>query len=151
MSPRYFVVIAVSAAVRVLMLLYAVRGGDVLVRRLVGGGSLFFEAAVFAVVLRMSGELRVRDGLGGMVRTFLASIITMAAVWATGWGWHDAASTRVLPAIVEGAGIGLFVIAVFAAALSTIWWLAGAPEGPETRLAAMLRPLFSRLKRLRVA
>ena len=105
-------------------------------------GVFFFEAAVFAVVLRMSGELRVRDGLGGHVKTLLASVIAMAAVWATGWGWHDAASTRVLPAIVEGAGISLFVIAVFVATLSAIWWLAGAPEGPETRLAAMLRLLF---------
>jgi lipopolysaccharide exporter len=148
---RYFVVIAFSAAVRVLMLLYAVRGGDVLSVAWWSVASLFFEATVFAIVLRLSGELRLRDGLGGMVRTFLASAVTLAALWASGLGWRDAASTRVLPAIVEGAGIGLVTIAVFAAAIGVIWRLAGAPEGPETRFAGMLRPLIARIGRHRPA
>ena len=114
---------------------------------LVGGGKPFLRGRGICRRLAHGGRIRVRDGLGGMVRTFLASIITMAAVWATGWGWHDAASTRVLPAIVEGAGIGLFVIAVFAAALSTIWWLAGTPNGPEARLISIVHPVIGRFRR----
>ncbi len=144
---RYFVVVALSAAVRVVMLLHAVQAGGLLAVAWWSVASLGFEALVFAVVLRAAGELRLRDGLGGLVRTFLASAVALVAVRASGWGWHAAPAHATALAFAEGAAIGLYAIAVFAAAVLLLWRLAGAPDGPERRLAALLRPLLARLGR----
>ncbi|MDE2333339.1 MAG: oligosaccharide flippase family protein [Rhodospirillales bacterium] len=141
---RYFVVVALSAAVRVAMLLHAVQGGDLLAVAWWSVASLVFEALVFAVVLYGASELRLRDGLGGLARTFLASAVTLGAIGASGWGWHAAPAGSAARAFVEGAAIGLSALAVFVATTALLWWGAGRPQGPETRLVAMLRPLFVR-------
>ena len=143
---RYFVASAISAAMRVAMLLYAVRGGDLLVVAWWSVASAVFETLAFTVALRITGELRLRDELRGLLRTLLASLVCLAALWASGLGWRVAAPTGTLAAFLDGARTGLFAIAVFAAAVAALWRLAGKPYGPEERFISMLRPLLSRLR-----
>lgn len=144
---RLFAVILVSAIVRVAALAYAARGGNITVVTWVSVATIGFEALVFAVVLRAAGELRLRSQARAFLRIALAGAASLAATWWTGWGWHEATTQRAFPAFIEGAGVGLFAIAVFALAVTALWRLAGRPYGPEVRLAAMLRPLAARLTR----
>ena len=135
---RYFVVILVSAALRIAMLVYAVRGGSLLVVSWWSIASLVCEAAAFSVVLGMAGEVRLRDGAVAILRSAVAGAACLLAVWATGWGWHSASATSALSAFVEGTGIGLFAIAVFALFVALLWLLSGRPEGPERRVIGLV-------------
>ena len=142
---RLFVVVGASALIRVAMLLYAVRSGDIRVVTWWVLGSLVAESAIFATVLTLAGELRFGAARAAILRTLLAGAVTLLAVWSTGWGWRDAASSRSLTAFAEGAGIALFAIAVFGVAAMLLWRLAGRPEGPEARVARLALPFAKRL------
>ena len=144
---RFFVVTFVSALVRIAALAYAVRGGDLLVVTWVAVGTIAVEGLVFAAVLRAAGELRLRPHAWALARTLAAGLVSLAVTWSTGWGWHDAASQRVLPAILDGTRVGLLAIAVFSVAVGILWRLAGSPYGPEARALNLLRPLVARITR----
>ncbi len=144
---RLFLVIALSALARVGMLIYAVRSGDLMTVMWWSLGSLIFEGMVFAVVLRLSGELHLGHSRGPIARSLLAGVATLVAVWATGWGWRDSAAPRDFYAFLDGLGIAVFAIAVFAVAVGLLWRLAGAPEGPETRFVAIVKSGFARVRR----
>jgi hypothetical protein len=109
--------------------------------------SLVFEGMVFAVVLRLSGELRLGRSRGPIARSLLGGAATLLVVWATGWGWRDSAAPRDFHAFLDGLGIALFAVGVYAVAVGGLWRLAGAPEGPETRFIGILRALAARVRR----
>ena len=143
---RLFFVSVAGAAVRVLMYVHAADGGDVMAFALWALASFGFAATAHAVALRASGQLRLRDGLGCVVRTLLASVVSVAALWATGWGWRAATPASGLVALADGARIGLLVIAVFCVTVGFLWRLAGSPYGPESRLVSVLQPAIARLR-----
>lgn len=145
---RNFVVAALGAAVRIGLLVYAVRTGDLVTASWCSLLSFAFETTAFILVASAAGELRLRQDLGGMLRTFLAGGASAATVWATGWGWHDLASPRSSQGVIAGVGVGLFAIAMFGAFALLLWQVAGRPWGPERRLAHIAIGLCGRLGKM---
>lgn len=144
---RLFAVSAAGAAIRVLLYIHAAHQADVMALAWWAVASFALAAAAHAVALRVSGELRLREGLGCLVRTLLGSVVTVAALWATGWGWRADMPPDRLAALLDGARIGIFVMIVFALTTAFLWRLAGSPHGPESWLFSMLRPAVARLRR----
>ncbi|MDE2333336.1 MAG: oligosaccharide flippase family protein [Rhodospirillales bacterium] len=144
---RSFLVAAVSALARVLMLVEAAQSGGLRTFVWWAAASLVLQSVVVAVVLRISGELRLRDGAGSMLRTSLAGAATLAALWASGSAWHRRPPASTLAALVQGGATGVLTIAVFAVVVGVLWRLAGSPPGSEARFVSMVRPLAARLRR----
>ncbi len=147
---RYFVVLTVGALVRVAMLTYAVRGGHLLEVVWWAVASVAFIVVGYVVALRRAGELQLRDGLGGLTRTFVASLVSLAALWVTGLGWRATTPTATLAAFLDGTRTGLFGIAVFTLVVGLLWRLAGKPYVPEARVVAMLRASVARIAHSRI-
>ncbi len=102
-------------------------------------GCVVAESAVFLLLLKGTGEIRLRDMAGGLLRAVLATAITVLVLYWSGLGWRQVTMAS-LPAAGHGALIGLITFAVYVAALLGIWQVAGRPDGPERRLIAMMVP-----------
>ena len=140
-TARQFAIVAASSAARVAMLMLAVRTRDIAFVAWFSVASLAVECALYTAVLRSAGEIRLRDGLGPLARIAAAAVAAALAAWASGWGWRHFAVAAPLLALLGAARVAALVAFVFVAALAVIWRIAGVPDGPEQRAAALLRRL----------
>jgi O-antigen/teichoic acid export membrane protein len=95
------------------------------------------EAAIFVLLLCRSEVTHSRAVLGNLGRIVLAGVITAAVPVGLGLPWAEVT----LPgwsALLVGGGIGIGIIGGFGAASYVIWWIAGRPEGAETRVAGLI-------------
>lgn len=129
---QHFYVIAAAAAVKAAVV-YAVsftQRLDVVAAVVVA--CVAVESLLFTLQLRRYGA-RWAGSVGGFARIAAAAGLTVAAMYQTGLGWQPA-SMAAGPALVWGAVTGGIAVVVYAALQAGLWWMAGKPDGPETRL-----------------
>ena len=91
------------------------------------------ESVLFTLQLRRCGGARWRESAGGFLRIGLAAGLTVAALHYSGYGWQTV-SMASAPALIQGAATGMAAVLAYVALQSALWWMAGKPSGPETRL-----------------
>jgi lipopolysaccharide exporter len=96
------------------------------------------ESLLFTLQLRRCGGARWRDSAGGFLRIGLAAGLTVVALWCSGYGWQSV-SVAGGPALVQGALTGLAAALGYVALQFGLWWVAGRPSGPETRLLGLAK------------
>lgn len=110
------------------------------------------ESGVYVLLLKTAAEVHLREIAGSVLRTVLATGMTVLVLAELGLGWKAVAGSP-LPALLHGLGIGVVTVLVYALADLAMWRIAGQPKGAETRLLAIageqFRYLPSRLLRWR--
>jgi lipopolysaccharide exporter len=109
-------------------------------------GIVAAESAVFLLLLKGTGQVRLRDMAGGFLRAMLAAVVTVLVLYKLGLAWQQVTMAS-LPAAGYGMLIGLITVAVYTATLLAAWQVAGRPEGPEQQLIAMALPRLRRVWR----
>ncbi len=99
------------------------------------------ESLVYTLQIKRVGRIRLMDNLGGLLRTLLATAVTVGALRGLGLGWTVVTASP-WPAVGDAAVIGFVCLGVYGAAIHILWRLAGFPEGPEARLFALLNERF---------
>jgi O-antigen/teichoic acid export membrane protein len=108
------------------------------------------ESAVFMLLLKSTGQVRLRDVAGGFLRAMLSTAVTVFVLYEAGLAWQTVDMPS-LPALAHGMLIGIVTLAIFTATLLVTWQLAGRPEGPEERLIGLLVPRIRLLLQRRPA
>ena len=108
------------------------------------------ESSLFAWQLKRTTGMPGARVFFALARLAAAGVVTMAALYSSGYGWHGTAVSvleGLAGAFVMGAGAG----ATFWGTLGLLWWAAGRPTGPEKLLvqnaSAVVLPLLAKLKR----
>ena len=147
-----FVAIGCAAVVKALLMLAAARTGRLDLAACAGVGSVLAESALFFWRLRGRGDTQWRRVLAPLARLAASSAVVIALLHASGLGWRPVTLAPV-PALLLGVPLGAGSVALFAACHGALWWLAGRPEGPESRVGGMashlLGILVGRLRRAR--
>ncbi len=111
------------------------------------------ESTVYTLQLKRVGRIRLMDSAGGLLRTLIATAITVMVLAGLGLGW-TVVTVSPLQAVGDAAVIGIVALLVYSAAVYGLWRLAGFPEGQETRLLSVLEgrlrslaPVFLRFRR----
>jgi lipopolysaccharide exporter len=97
------------------------------------------ESAVFMLLLKGTGEVRLRDAAGGFLRAMVATAMTVLVLYESGFAWQQVDMPS-LPALAHGMVIGIASLVIFTTALLAAWQLAGRPDGPEQRLIVLILP-----------
>lgn len=101
------------------------------------------ESAVYIFALRGTGEMRLQEIAGGLVRIALGTAAAVAVLMQTGLAWRPA-MVPFLPALLQAMLLGSITVAVFGTVDLALWLLSGRPAGPERRafnaIGHMLRP-----------
>jgi lipopolysaccharide exporter len=112
------------------------------------------ESAVYILLLKTVETVHLRDIAGSVLRTILATGVTVLVLAELGLGWKIVKAPP-LTALFHGAIIGLTSLAVYVIADFAMWRMAGQPAGSEARLIAIvgqqLHYLPSRMMRWRKA
>jgi O-antigen/teichoic acid export membrane protein len=137
---RNFIANVVASTIKLAALVTAVS----LTRRLdivaaVTAGCVACESSVFLLLLKGTGEFRVRDLAGGFLRAALATGITVLVLYRCGLAWNSVAMPS-LPAFAHGLLIGVVTLLLYTTSLLAAWFAAGRPTGPERRLIDAVVP-----------
>jgi O-antigen/teichoic acid export membrane protein len=103
----------------------------------VAAGCVACESSVFLLLLKGTGEVRLRDIAGGFARAMLATVITVLVLYELRLAWQPVVMAS-LPAFGHGLVIGVVTLATFVSVLLGAWYVAGKPEGPEARLIGLV-------------
>lgn len=150
-----FVAHAAAAVVKVAVMVAAVRlTGDIAVVTLAGTACVGFESLLFVLLLRGTGQVRLRACAGALCRGVAATMVTAGALSWSGWGWRPGGSS-VPEAVLCGAGLGLFTLGLYGLVLFALWRACGRPDSAEAAVARFLvsggrqamAPLLRRLGR----
>ena len=96
------------------------------------------ESAIYIVLLKNVGHVRLLDNAGAVVRTLLALAVTAVVLLLSGMGW-SIVETPVWLALLHGMAIGVVTLAVYVGMIMLLWRLWGRPDGPETHILGLLR------------
>jgi lipopolysaccharide exporter len=114
--------------------------------------TLCFAIESFCYLFLLSGlpDVRLRAVLGPMTRILFAGSAVVFALDQLGLAWREVSMSSFVALLYLGM-IGVMVAALYTALVSVLWYLAGRPTGPETRLLELsgnfLRPLAVQLSR----
>jgi O-antigen/teichoic acid export membrane protein len=111
-------------------------------------GCVAAESAVFLLLLKSTGRVRLRDMAGGFLRAMFAAAATVFVLHRLGLAWQYVTMPG-LPAAGYGMLIGLITVSVYTVMLLAAWHIAGRPDGPEQRLIALILPRLRLLWRRR--
>ena len=138
-------IIASSMKVTILTLVTALAGTLVHIA-IAGVVVMGLEATIFVIMLARSGIVGINKVTGPLLLS-RSRVSPLAAARFTGLAWQPV-HVATVPALFYGAILGALVLGVFGAADLGCWFLAGKPDGPESRLidvsAGFLRPLAKR-------
>ena len=104
------------------------------------------ECAMFWWQLRACGPLDWRPMFAGAARSVAACSVAAGMFWVTGSGWQPVTSAPI-PAFATGVPIGAAGVAVAFGVQFLLWCAANRPDGPESRLLALVRDLAPKLRR----
>ena len=103
---------------------------------------------VFVILLKGTGEIRLRDMLGGTLRGLTAGAATIGVLVVSGLGWRMGTMST-MPALFSGAAIFCLAILLYTAIEAGLWIISGRPEGTESHIVELLgAPLTAWLRRL---
>lgn len=140
-----FEVVAISAAMRVLLLVVVTRFTHRV--ELLAATSIcvnFFECALFVIQLRRIGDIGWRATRGGLGRIAATGMLVSAALFATGYAWVHPAREGIELAMLRGGAIGTGTLLLSAAIQFALWRAMGCPQGPEARAVEMIRTYLAR-------
>jgi O-antigen/teichoic acid export membrane protein len=145
---RNFLANLIMSTIKLTVLLVAVSlTSDAIIIGTATAACVAVEAIVFLTLLVGTGAASVRPTLGSLARVVFATGAAAGAVALSGLGWHSATGL-VLPDLVRGFAIGAESSAAFGLGVLLSWQAAGRPDGPEIRVARLVR---SRLAGFRLA
>jgi lipopolysaccharide exporter len=101
-----------------------------------------FEAWLFMLVIKHAAPVSTRIAMPSLWRTTLATLVSIAIIALTGIGWRNGALS-VGDAILDGIGVGAAAVVTFVSVQGVLWFIAGRPEGEETRLIRLVSELFA--------
>jgi len=108
------------------------------------------ESCAYLLLLKGLGKVRLGSVTGALARTLLAGALVVLLLHQAGLAWQEV-SMPSLSAFFHVALIGVLVTALYVAFVLALWFLAGRPTGPETRLfdltGGYVRPLVLRFSR----
>jgi hypothetical protein len=103
------------------------------------------ESLLFLTQLKRCGNARYRDSAGALLRIALATGLTVVLLYASGQAWSPVTLATV-PALIQGAAVGLLAVLTFGLIQSGLWWLANRPAGPETRILELAQGFAGRFR-----
>lgn len=142
-----FAIVAVSAVVRIALMLMAAHLGRLSDVAFAGLAAVLIESTIFGSRMRRTeGETRTVIA-GAVLRMAVAGIVTFVVVWTTPLLRHASLGSVVLD-ITYGAASGLTIIGLYVALLLALWGVMGRPEGPEMAWARLARAQTAKLLRV---
>jgi hypothetical protein len=141
---RNFFALLGAAAARIVVVYLAARSHDLELVAVAAVVTVGVESLMFVLQLRGAGNARVRESLPGYLRIMLTGAIIVALLHVSGLGWVQV-SMPGWQALLQGGFLGAAIIVAFAGVQLALWWLAGQPAGPESRVLELARPVLARL------
>ena len=102
------------------------------------------ESTLFMLLLRGTGEVRLLDTAGPLVRAILAGGAATVALQQAGLAWQPI-SMPSLPALLYCVLTGVIALLVFWPVDLLLWLVSGRPAGPEALLTAFTKRQVSAL------
>lgn len=135
---QHFYAISAAATVKAVVVYAASLTGRLDVVAVAAVVCVAVESLLFIVQLRRYGGVRWGEVSGGFSRIAAAAGLTVAVLYHSGYGWQSV-SMASGPALVRGLATGMAIVVGYAAVQGVLWWMAGKPNGPETRLFDLVK------------
>jgi lipopolysaccharide exporter len=141
---RFFVV-SISATVKIPFIYAAALTGDLKNVALVSVAGAVGEAFLFYLRLKQVSTASMRFVTPDLLRTFVATLVSVGILYTTGIGWRGGATSPVA-AVVDAMGVGASTVASFLVVQLGLWAIAGRPQGGESRLIGIALQMITRTK-----
>lgn len=137
---RNFYAVAVAAVVKAVVIYAASLTHHMAIVALAAVVCVAVESLLFTVQLGHAGEARWRASAGGFLRTSVAACVTLAVLYWSGFGWRTVTMPSG-PALAQGVLIGMAASLGDIVIQLALWWAAGRPSGPESRILDLAKGL----------
>jgi peptidoglycan biosynthesis protein MviN/MurJ (putative lipid II flippase) len=135
---RLFASNALAAALRVLAVLAFRETRDLALIAAATAAVVAGESLVFIWQMRAAGAAELRKLGWAIARAAASAGVTCACLTLAPGAWAHVDAPRI-EALIEGGALGLLTFLIFGSVHALLWTLSGRPDGPEERLADVLR------------
>ena len=139
-------VVVCASLIKVGVLSIAARTGDLFVIAISSVTITSVESSMFICMLRRNGSRF--SGMAWPTARSVVSILSAALVLkATGIAWTGDEVLPIVTCLWRGIVLAIVGGGIYVGTLTSLWFLAGRPNGPERQIAAVMTPFFSRVAR----